>query len=420
MSTDLFDNPRAILSEVQLGKVRRAIKTVLTSNAFYQAKLSEAGVTSPPISLEEFITTVPTTSKEELITDRESDPPYGSNLTYLPEDYTRFCQTSGSRGEPIPWLDTNESWASMLDCWETVFHAAGVTPGYDRVFFAFSFGPFLGFWTAYEAAARMGCLTYPGGGMSGAARLACMETNAASVLCCTPTYALRLGSELTDDNYPDLGIQRIIVAGEPGGSIPETRARISALWRGAEVFDHHGMTEIGPVSFPEGDSLGVIETHYFAEILDINSGEEVEEGETGELVLTTLERDGCPLLRYRTGDLVRKIFFDHPEFGPTLGLDGGILGRVDDMVIVRGVNIYPAAIESVVRRFSEISEFQVRESSKDEMVELEVVIESASEKQVTDLAEALRSAFGLRIPVTRVADGDLPAFEFKSDRWVRV
>ena len=368
MSTASSDDiSRDLLHEVQLGKIRRAVKTVLLSNAFYQAKLSEAGVTAPPTSLEEFVTTFPTTTKAELITDRESDPPYGSNLTYLPETYTRFCQTSGSRGEPLPWLDTNESWASMLDCWETVFRAAGVTPSYDRVFFAFSFGPFLGFWTAYEAAARMGCLTYPGGGMSGAARLACMETNAASVLCCTPTYALRLGSELTADNYPDLNIQRIIVAGEPGGSIPETRARISDLWRGAEVFDHHGMTEVGPVSFPQDNSLGVIETYYFAEILDVESGKEVEEGKTGELVLTTLERDGCPLLRYRTGDLVRKGFFEHPEFGPTLALDGGILGRVDDMVIVRGVNIYPAAIESVVRRFSEITEFQVRESSKDEM-----------------------------------------------------
>ncbi len=418
MNTTAPDDPRAVLREVQLGKIRRIVRAALDSNAFYQTKLSEASVIAPPRSLAEFVEKVPTTSKAELVTDRESQPPYGSNLTYLPETYTRFCQTSGSRGEPLPWLDTNESWASMLDCWETVFRAAGVTPSYDRVFFAFSFGPFLGFWTAYEAAARMGCLTYPGGGMSGAARLACMETNAATVLCCTPTYALRLGSELTADNYPDLNVQRIIVAGEPGGSIPATRARISELWRGAEVFDHHGMTEVGPVSFPERDALAVIETHYFAEILDLDSGKEVEIGETGELLLTTLERDGCPLLRYRTGDLVKKEYFEHPEFGITLSLKGGILGRIDDMVIVRGVNIYPAAIESIIRAFAEAGEYQVRQASKNEMAELEVVVELDPKGDAEQIARELRSAFGLRIPVIAVPLGTLPSFEFKSDRWI--
>lgn len=263
--------------------------------------------------------------------------------------------------------------------------------------------------------------------MTGSARLKCMETNAATVLCCTPTYALRLGSEI-GAGYPDLDVRKIIVAGEPGGSIPETRERIGQLWRGAEVFDHHGMTEVGPVSFPvAGDdlTLGVLEDFYFAEVVSTETGSEVEAGEVGELVLTTLERDGCPLLRYRTGDLVRKVYFDDPESGRTLGLAGGILGRVDDMVIVRGVNLYPSAVENVVRRFPEVEEFRVVVKTVEEMDEVLVTIEVSGddveqERVRGELQVALGDSFGLRLPVELAEAGALPRPEFKANRWMKM
>jgi len=405
----------------QLGKLQRLVAKVLESNAFYQDKLAAAGVAHIPDSRDAY-RDFPYTTKGELVADRDNYPPYGSNLTYPLEEYTRFCQTSGTSGDPMPWLDTNASWSVMLDCWQSIFCAAGVS-SYDRVFFAFSFGPFLGFWTAYEAACRMGCLALPGGGMSGTARLACMETNAVTALCCTPTYALRLGESI-GGRYPELSVGKIIVAGEPGGSIPATRDRISELWGGAEVYDHHGMTEVGPVSYPAPGGnrvLGVLEEHYLAEVVDQDTGNEVGDGDTGELILTTLGRDGCPLLRYQTGDLVRKCYFDDPARGKVLGFDGGVLGRIDDMVVVRGVNVYPSAIETVLRRFPEILEYQVCLSTERSMTELGVVVEPASptgQNLVPRVENALGDALALRIPVSLAEPGSLPRFEFKAQRWV--
>src|SRR6185503_14726938 len=117
----------------------------------------------------------------------------------------------------------------------------------DHVFFPFSFGPFLGFWLAFDAAARMGCLTIPGGGMRSAARLQTILDNQVTVLCATPTYAVRLAEVAAEEGIDlrDAKVRTIIVAGEPGGSIPATRSFIESLWTGARVIDHHGMTEIG-------------------------------------------------------------------------------------------------------------------------------------------------------------------------------
>ncbi|MEM6279959.1 MAG: phenylacetate--CoA ligase family protein, partial [Verrucomicrobiota bacterium] len=224
----------------------------------------------------------------------------------------------------------------------------------------------------------------------------------------------------------DYHLKKIVVAGEPGGSLAEVRQRISDLWKGAEVFDHHGMTEVGPVTFEHGKhpmNLCVIEDSYLAEVIDRETHEEAKEGEKGELVLTTLTRTACPLLRYRTGDLVEKSFF-HPEGHeePVLCLAGGILGRVDEMVVIRGVNIYPTAVEKIIRGFPDVVEFQVIQTTHQSMAELEVGLE-AGPRAPTDLAERvakeLNDAFTLRIPVRLVEPGSLPRFEFKSKRWIK-
>ena len=403
---------RESIEAAQLKRLRSLLNDLRSGqNAFYRSRLPAGEFES----LADFSARMPVTTKVELVADHLENPPYGSNLTEPIANYTRFHQTSGTSGEPMAWLDTNESWAALLDCWCAVFNAADVERG-DSVFFAFSFGPFLGFWTAFEAATQMGILAISGGGLSTGSRLALLEKHKPVVLCCTPTYALRLGEAAEEQGMTVGFMQKIIVAGEPGGSIPETRQRISDLWGGARVIDHHGMTEVGPVTYehPEVErTLRVIEDAYYAEICDPESGEEVEEGETGELILTTLRRNACPLLRYRTGDLVRKRTIDG-----TLCLEGGILGRIDDMVVVRGVNIYPSAVESVLRGFSGIVEFRVRLSTERAMSEIAIDIETEKNVPSKEMVEnALRDHFGLRIPVTVVESGTLPKFEFKSRRW---
>lgn len=412
---------RVRLRSNQWRKLRSIVLNLSTTDSFYGKKIREWELkTSRMNRVEDFIAQVPFTTKADIQADRAAHPPFGTNLTRAIHQYTRFCQTSGSStGEPMAWVDTPESWEAMLRCWQRVFDAAGLVKGRDRIFFAFSFGPFLGFWTAYEAAAR-DYLVIPTGGLSSQARLEAMARYGATVLCCTPTYAMRLGEmigEVSGIERMSLRINKIIVAGETGGSVPEVRARLEKLWD-ARVFDHHGMTEVGPVSYEAEDTprqLIVIEDAYLAEVIDPSTGQEVADGEFGELVLTTLDRTACPLLRYRTGDWVRK-----KTHRGRLMLDGGILSRVDDMVVVRGVNIYPSAIEAVVRQFPEVTEFMVEQRKVDAMDEIDLLVEvdgNIAKTTLKKIEEKLRNTFSLRIPVHLAEPGTLPRHEFKARRW---
>ncbi len=398
----------------QLAQLRGLIGALIPGNRFYSERLRNAGITENVGSVADFQQRMPFTTKDELVADQDAHPPFGSNLTFSLDRYSRFCQTTGTRGRPLTWLDTRESWSWMLDNWEMIYRAAGVS-AHDRIFFAFSFGPFLGFWTAFEAAARLGALCIPGGGQTSAARLRLMMQQDATVLCCTPTYALHL-LEVADAERIDLSesnVTRIIVAGEPGGSVESVRARIAERWNGARLIDHYGMTEIGPAALEDPDrGLRIIEQSYLAEVVDFPSGTAATPGELGELVITTLGREASPVLRYRTGDLVRKSTGnDHAVF------EGGIIGRADDMVIVRGVNIYPSAIDSVVRSIPAIGEYQVEVTRRGALREITVVAECGTESSKTRLEEALLSAFALRVPVQNVAHGSLPRFTMKARRW---
>jgi len=409
------------LSSDQRSKLSTLLGAVLRRNPFYSAKLRGAGIDSD-------LSTLPFTAKQELIDDRLAHPPYGSNLTYPLDRYTRFCQTSATTtGDPMRWLDTPESWNWMLDNWARVYRAAGVRAG-DSIFFAFSFGPFLGFWVGFEAAARLGCLVIPGGGMRTAARLRAIIDTSATVLCCTPTYAIRLAEVAAGENIglAAAKVTTLIVAGEPGGSVPSVRTHLSELWNGARIVDHHGMTETGPVSYgcPKRPGvLHIIEASYIAEVVDPETSRPVSRGVAGELVLTNLGRLGSPIIRYRTGDIVQAAPGDRCECGSTdLALDGGILGRTDDMLVVRGVNVYPSAVDNILRAFGAVREYRVEIQNHRSLPELSIQVEPAPDYAADSnlphrLEAALTNAFALRIPVSLVPCGSLPRFEMKARRW---
>jgi len=369
---------------------------------------------------DEFAENCPFTEKNDLALDRQQNQPYGTNLTFSVAEYSYFHQTSGTMGEPMAWLDTDDDWSWMLGNWDRVLQGAGVQSG-SRCFFAFSFGPFLGFWTAYDAARKRGCLCIPGGGQGSEQRLHSILGHEVEYLFCTPTYALRL-PEVAKQAGIDLGghaLRAIIVAGETGGSVPSFRRRVSEAWgKDLRVYDHYGMTEVGPVAFetPGGQGgLRVILESYFAEVIDPETKKPSSKGE-GELVLTTLGRTGCPLLRYRTGDLVRAKSTTGPEGFPVLDLEAGILGRSDDMVVIRGVNVYPSSVDAIVRGFEEVAEYQVIHEKKGEMSEISLQVE-APENVAQALEVSLKEAFSLRIPVDRAQPNSLPRFEMKAKRW---
>lgn len=421
---------REALEAAQLRQLQNLLAEVARANPFYRDRWQSARLRPEIDSLGDFRARFPFLRKHDLVVDQATHPPYGSNLTYPLERYTRCHGTSGSTGRPLRWLDTPESWAWMLENWRRVYRAAGVGRG-DRVFFAFSFGPFLGFWTAFEAAQGLGCLCLPGGGLTSVARLRSLLDQEATVLCCTPSYALHLVDVARQEGL-DLAnsrVRRLIVAGEPGGSVPATRRILETAWKGARLFDHHGMTEVGPVSYEcpsEPGVLHVIESAYLAEVVDPRTARPVEAGSIGELVLTTLGRTGSPLIRYRTGDLVRgRSSLGRCRCGAfDLALEGGILGRADDMVVIRGVNVFPSAVDEVVRDVGGIAEYRAEVHAAGALMELRLVVEPApGVPDPVALAGRLEAAFqtrmALRVPVQLVENGTLPRFEMKARRWVR-
>ena len=402
------------IRESQTRDLRSLCDELVQFNPFYAPRLKATGLDFGSVTLEEFSRSMPFTTRAEWTQDQIENPPFGTNLTYPPERYIRCYRTSGSTGKPMTWLDTEESLSSMLDVWDRVYEAAGVT-GPHRILFAFSFGPFLGFWTAYESALRLGHMCIPAGGASTVTRLKLLMDTQAEVLCCTPTYAIRMAhvAEQEGIDLEKLNVKIIIVAGEPGGSIPSTRAHISEHWRGARVVDHHGMTEVGPVTYEcpaEPGVLHVMEEKFFAEVIE------------DELVLTTLRRNGSPLLRYKTGDIVSAERRTPCACGSEeLRLLGGILGRKDDMVILRGVNIFPSAIEKIVRSMDDMDEYQVELSTVNDLAEMKVCVESkGGAESCRELQRRFQEALMIRIPVELRPPGSLPRYEMKAKRWVRL
>jgi phenylacetate-CoA ligase len=433
--------PEADPRDAQLARVRQLLAAVLPTNAFYARKL--AGVRAEDVRTASDFARLPFTTKAELVENQADHPPYGTNLTFPLERYSRLHQTSGtSTGTPLRWLDTAESWEWMLGCWRAYFELMGLKSG-DRLFFPFSFGPFLGFWSGFDAAARSGFLSIAGGGMSSSARLKCLIEHRCTVLFATPTYALHLAEVGAKEGIETAGssIRAVVVAGEPGGNIPATRERIEFAW-GARCFDHYGLTEIGPVAVEADNRPGemyLLESEYLAEVVAPDTGKAVPEGEVGELVLTNLGRIGSPLVRYRTGDLVRlahgaavkpgfagdrpRVPADPDATGRNWRrMDGGIIGRADDMIQVRGNNVYPTALEAIIRRFPEVAEYRLHVDQSNPLADLRLEVEPTNGDGCA-LAEAIRRAVRdellFRVEVTPAPPGSLPRFELKARRIVR-
>src|SRR5438067_6380569 len=376
-------------------------------NPFYRAKLSDRASQ---------LDDLPFTTKVELTEDQAAHPPFGTNLTYPIERYVRLHQTSGTTGRPLLFLDTAESWEWWRECWQPIYRAAGVTAG-DRIFFAFSFGPFVGFWSAFAGAERLGALCLTGGAMTTTERVAAIVATEATVVMCTPTYALRLAEAAREEGI-DLARSALRVsihAGEPGASIPATRERIEKEL-GVESFDHTGATEVGPHGFScsARDGVHINESEFIVEVIGTD-GEVRDEGD-GELVLTNLGRWCMPVIRYRTGDRVHATRGTCSCGRTLVKLAGGIAGRVDDMVTVRGVNVFPSAIEAIVRRFDEVGEYRVELARVREMDELRCTVEAPA--GVAELlADAIHRELGIRCVVETVARGTLSRLEMKAKRF---
>ncbi|MEN9555723.1 MAG: hypothetical protein RLZZ232_2009 [Planctomycetota bacterium] len=428
LDTEQLWKDRGQLETLQQQKLVELLKAIVPRNRFWTTRLQSAGVDIRAIRTVSDLGQIPLCTKAELVSDQAAQAPYGSNLTFPSTRYRRLHQTSGTTGRPVRWMDTQESWDWFMECWRQIYTLAGLTT-WDRLFFPFSFGPFIGFWAAFEGALRFGNFCIAGGGLSTSVRLQAMIENEATVVCCTPTYALRMAEVAAAEgiDLKETSVRLLIVAGEPGGTIPATRQRIEELWE-ARVIDHWGMTELGSLAVESEDRPGgqyLLETECIAEVVD-DLGNSVPAGELGELVITNLGRTGSPLIRYRTGDLVRLSAAADPHGRILKWMDGGILGRVDDMLIVRGNNVYPSSIEAVLREIPGVAEYRVEVRTAREMKDLTIVVEPAADSEASveavegQVRVALQQRLGFAVEVRMVSAGALPRFEMKSRRVVDV
>ena len=421
--------PREELDALQVRKLRNLLEWTAAQVPYHAKRLADAGVSADSIESLDDLRRLPFMTREEWMAGQEDQPPFGPILA-APEDVAiRYHMTSGTTGRtPIRVLDSMKDWEWIAEMWCYGLWGFGVRPA-DRIFIAFGYATFIGFWGLHYASEKMGCLTLPGGAMTTEQRIRTILDTGATVVASTPTYALRMAQEARALGIDLAGspVQRLILSGEPAGSIPATKALIEEQW-GARAGDTAGMTELGTIMVFECErqpgGTHIIEDHYIEEVIDPESGEPVGYGEQGERVVTSFGRGFVPVIRYRTRDLVVKEPASACDCGRTFDIyDGGIRGRVDDMKLVRGTNVYPRAVEAIVREHPEIDEFQIHlytaEGIRDEIeVLIEIPDASADADAVVsklgkDLADAHES---LRFEVKRVEDGTLPRFELKAKR----
>ena len=424
---------REDLQALQLLKLRRLCEWAYATTPFHRRRFDAAGFKPEQLKTLDDIRRIPFMTREEWMDSQLAQPLYGDMLATEQRNAIRYHLTSGTTGRtPIRVLDSMKDWDWISEMWCYGIWGFGVRPE-DTVYFAFGYGSFIGFWGAHYACEKIGALVIPGGAQTTEGRIKQIIEMRATTVCSTPTYALHLwqkAREMGIDLAKDSKVDKVILSGEPAGSIPAVKRQLEEAW-GAKCGDTAGMTEVGTIVIFECShqpgGTHIIEDHYIEESINPNTGEPAGYGELGERVVTSFGRGFIPVIRYRTKDMVLKVPGSTCSCGRTWDIyDGGIRGRWDDMKLIRGTNVYPRAVEAIVREYVAIDEFQIyiwrKEDLQDEItikVEVKPGYESEWEALQVKLHKDLASAHeGLRFNIERMDYGNLPRFELKAKRLV--
>jgi len=426
--TELMSRPD--LQKLQLKKLQHIVHWAYTNSDLWQAKLDGAGVRPEHIKKLADLELLPFLTKQELLQAQIEQPLFGKFLTIPPQKAVRYHQTSGTSGKtPLRILDGWKDWEWVSEVWCYGLYGFGVRET-DIVYLAYGYGNFIGFWAAHYASEKIGALTIPSGSMTSRERIEKIMELGATVLVCTPTYAIRLaqvGAEMGIDLAKDSKIRLLIHAGEPGANIPSTKKMLEDAW-GAKAGDFPGMSETGGSTAYECAAqcggIHIPEDHYIQEVIDPQTTQSLGYGQKSELVLTMFGRASLPMIRYRTGDLVERAPSSFCSCGRTFDLyKGGILGRADDMKLIKGVNIFPSAVEDIIREFNDIDEFQIILYTEKAIDQIKVQVEplpgcdrSGYQNLQKAVSERLYRAHRLTFGVEIVEPGSLPKFELKARR----
>lgn len=418
--------PRQRLRALQQERLVAQVRHAYEASPFYRRKFDGAGVRPEQVRTLEDLTRLPFTTKDELKQDQADHPLWGTLLAVPLEQCLRVHMTSATTGRPLAFLDTKDDWYGFYHSYARSLWAFGVRPP-DMVMAAFSYGPWIGYWSGFHAAQDLGALVYPAGGLSTDQRIDALRTYPITVLGCTPSYALFLAEQAARkgiDLAKDTKVRITWHTGEPGASIPATRSRIETAF-GARAFDLPGLTEIAAWGFECDARVGLTHVHEdycYPEVLG-EDDRPVRPGERGELVFTSLYRKAMPLVRYRTRDVVQ--LADRPcPCGRTLvAFEGGVLARLDDMKKVRGIIVYPRRVEEIVRAHAGVDEFQVVLRRVEGLDDVLVRVDPAPALSLDErgrlcaaLSDALRIGLGIRVTVEATEPGGLPRWDHKARR----
>jgi phenylacetate-CoA ligase len=427
--------PREELQALQFLKLRRLCEWAYANSPFHRRHFDVAGFKPEQLKTLDDIRHIPFMTREEWMDSLVEKPMFGDLLATDPIHAIRYHLTSGTSGRtPIRVLDGMKDWDWIGEMWCYGLWGFGIRPE-DIVYFAFGYGSFIGFWGAHYACEKMGSLVIPGGAQTTESRIKQIIEMGATTVCSTPTYALHLwqkAREMGIDLAREGKVNKVICSGEPAGSIPAVKRQLEEAW-GAKCGDTAGMTEVGTIMIFECShqpgGTHIIEDHFIEEVLDPASDEPVGYGELGERVVTSFGRGIIPVIRYRTKDMVMKVPADTCTCGRTWDMySGGIRGRWDDMKLIRGTNVYPRAVEAIIREYPAIDEFQIYVWRKDDIqdeitinLEIKPGFESEWPGLGSKLAKDLANAHeGLRFNIERMDHGYLPRFELKAKRLVDV
>jgi phenylacetate-CoA ligase len=423
--------PQEKLQALQLKKFRRMVEWAYNNSPFYRRLYKKAGLEPGDIKAFEDIQKVPKIEKGMMREVQQRDPfPYGDMMTVPLEQVTAFRQTSGTTGTPVYQADTWQDWEWWSESWCYILYAQGYRDT-DRVFIPFGYNIFVAFWAGHYAAEKLGCEVVPGGVLNTQARILKMQELKCNAFMATPTYVLGMAdtaiNKLGIDPARDLSIQKITCAGEPGASIPTTKKRMEEAW-GAKVYDHIGATEIGAWSYEcteQPGGLHVNEAFFLVEIEDTETGEIINEPcKEGKMIITALDRVAKPCVRFDSKDVIR--WADHPcDCGRTFRLiDGGVVGRDDDITKVKGVLLAPTAIEEVVRSIPELGdEYEVVVSKKGDIDNILLKVEILPGKEADQesilfrLEDQLRVKTNLGYKIEVHPHESLPRYEVKAKRF---
>jgi phenylacetate-CoA ligase len=419
--------PRKRLDHLHLRRVQRLIKYAYKNIPMYRDLYNKANVKPEDIrTLDDFREKIPSLDKPDVVRYQSHNPPFGDSVVKDSEDYqTFYFQTSGTTGIPLKEIGSYRD-GGISTGWVFKWWAHGIRPA-DIFYFAFPFGTFMAFWCAYHSAITLGAQVVTSGGANTEQRVAQIREIQPTVLVSTPTYAMRIAEVGREMGY-DLSkssIRFVSSAGEPGYVIATIREAVEKAW-GAKALDLYGLSDVWgcdvwhcPV---HKDRLHLTETIAYAMVLD-KRGELVPEGGQGEWVLTNYG-SLMPLIKYRTHDVVE--WHKEPcDCGRTwIWLRGGVLGRTDQMVTIKGTNVFPTAIQSIIGEMKVLSEnLEIHILTKEGGDAVDLKVEPLSEVSAEDyeklgvrLANELRYRIGVGIGVEIVPPKSLPRYEVKAKR----